>query len=180
MPILLEAIGLFSGANHQHYPTARLRVPGVGAAGRQARDIRARRDRRTVRPQPWRAAWRLILLLWLALLYPVGHYADGSAAVLPYAQSMTLSEMRESEFRYELGRSVWPAELREAVVRIARCESRFESDAVSPDGEDFGDLQIRASQHPELAGFDLLDRRQNLAAGYQVYIKQGFSAWSCW
>lgn len=121
------------------------------------------------------------VLLWLlSLLYPVGYAVDGSRFPVVSYYTMSLSEMRELNFRDALRDSPWPRQLREAVVELARCESRFESDAVSADGQDFGDLQIRRSAHPEFASLDLLDRRQNLAAGYTVYQKQGWTAWACY
>lgn len=126
--------------------------------------------------------WAVIaaVVLWLlGMFYPVAHYADGPPSLVPHAQSMTLEAMREQNFRAELVRSRWPVYTWPDVVRIARCESRFESDAVSEDGKDFGDLQIRREQHPELVGFDLLDRPQNIEAGWVVYQKQGWEAWAC-
>ena len=119
-----------------------------------------------------------LVLLWLfPLLVGVGHWTDGTYGVRTiHVQS--LAEMREWNFRQALSESGWPPQLHETVVRIARCESGFQSDAVSPDGKDFGDMQVRKEAHPELR-YDLLDRKQNLAAAYAVYQKQGWEAWSC-
>lgn len=109
----------------------------------------------------------------------VAYYSDGTRLPVPFPRVLTLAEARERAFAEAVADSPWART--PGVARVARCESRFESDAVSPDGQDRGLMQVRASAHPDLAArYDLLDPRQNLEAAWIVFTERGgWAAWSC-
>ena len=57
-------------------------------------------------------------------------------------------------------------------------ESSGDENAVSPDGQNWGGLQINLVNY---AGdpYDLLDPAINVAVGHDVWLSQGYAAWAC-
>lgn len=90
---------------------------------------------------------------------------------------------REEPFELWLAESPWPRELWGDVTEIAYCESRHLPHVIGDGGLAYGLLQIREDYWPRLVrSFDLLDPRDNLAAGWVVFLEAGrsFAPWSCW
>lgn len=69
-------------------------------------------------------------------------------------------------------------------LRIARCESGLDPTAVSPDGANWGLLQINVVHRARAArmGYawaQMLDAGPNLAVARAIYDEQGFEPWAC-
>lgn len=58
------------------------------------------------------------------------------------------------------------------------CESSFDENAISPDGQNVGLLQINLVNY-DGDPYDLLDPAFNVEAGYDVWLSQGYGAWAC-
>ena len=89
----------------------------------------------------------------------------------------------EESFGVWLAESPWPRDLWGDVAAIAYCESRHLPHVIGDGGLAHGLLQIREDYWPRLVrSFDLLDPRENLAAGWVVFLEAGrsFDPWSCW
>jgi hypothetical protein len=63
------------------------------------------------------------------------------------------------------------------MTRIAACESNFDENAISPDGQNVGLLQINLVHGWTTE--QLTDPAFNIAAGYDVWLSQGYAAWAC-
>jgi soluble lytic murein transglycosylase-like protein len=64
---------------------------------------------------------------------------------------------------------------------VAYCESRFDPAAVSPDGANFGVMQVNKI-HAAKVGGDLallLEPKINLEVAHQIWLDQGWKPWSC-
>jgi hypothetical protein len=67
-------------------------------------------------------------------------------------------------------------------LAVARCESRFHADAVSPDGANYGWFQINIIHRRRVDGdmARLLDPVENARVAYAIYRDNyGWSPWSC-
>lgn len=64
------------------------------------------------------------------------------------------------------------------MARIIECESHGDENAVSPDGENWGGLQINRSNY-DGDPHDLLEPVLNVAIAYSVWKSQGYGAWAC-
>ena len=92
---------------------------------------------------------------------------------------MILNEFQVKEYLYNAGfRGI---DLN-AAVKIANCESNFNTQAHNITGEDSrGLMQINVNAHPELIFQDLFNPQINANAAYKIYLQSGknFSAWTC-
>jgi hypothetical protein len=77
----------------------------------------------------------------------------------------------------------WPCD---TALRIAECESRFDPNAISWDGQDFGLFQIRASVWRywlDERGFSFWDEwmipEKNVAMAHLIYQERGWRPWTC-
>ncbi len=73
----------------------------------------------------------------------------------------------------------------ETALRIIECESRFDPEAVSYDGEDFGLMQLNAETWaPIFPGFwdRWMEPEWNVRTGYEIYKRAGYSfvPWECY
>lgn len=74
----------------------------------------------------------------------------------------------------------------QTAVAIALAESGGNPNAYNPETAagtpsgmgSYGLWQIYRQDHPEFSGWNLYDPATNARAAYQVYLEQGFSAWS--
>ena len=107
----------------------------------------------------------------------VAHYPDRTREPLQAVpRVLTLTEQRERVFAEALAESPWSGT--PAVRSVAWCESELQSDAVGDQGRARGYLQVRRDAHPDLAArFDLDSPSGNLAAGWIVFVRQGWGAW---
>jgi hypothetical protein len=80
-----------------------------------------------------------------------------------------------NNFDFWFQSSQWPSYMYETVKRIVKCESSFQPDIVSPGGY-VGLMQIA----PWFHGYPPSDPVGQLNQGYEVYLKQGWNAWSCY
>lgn len=74
----------------------------------------------------------------------------------------------------------WPCE---TALRIIECESRFDPNAISYDGEDFGLMQLNAETWaPIFPEFwtRWMEPEWNVKTGYEIYKRAGFAPWECW
>lgn len=73
----------------------------------------------------------------------------------------------------------------DAAVRVARCESTLNPQAVSPDGRNFGLFQINrvhAADFADVTGHpwgDVLDPYLNTVYAKHLHDEQGWRPWSC-
>ena len=70
----------------------------------------------------------------------------------------------------------------EPAVRIAYCESSFNTDAHNTSREDSrGLFQINVNAHPQYSNYNLFDPDVNASVAYQVFLQSGkdFSDWTC-
>ena len=70
----------------------------------------------------------------------------------------------------------------EPAVRIAYCESGFDTDAHNTSGEDSrGLFQINVNAHPEYSNYNLFDPNVNATVAYQIFLQKNktFEAWTC-
>ena len=70
----------------------------------------------------------------------------------------------------------------QAAVKIAACESSFNTYAHNTNGEDSrGLMQINVDAHPQYSSLNLFDPQVNCNIAYKIYLESGknFKAWSC-
>ena len=70
----------------------------------------------------------------------------------------------------------------EPAVRIAYCESSFNTEAHNTNGEDSrGLMQINVDAHPDYLYDNLFDPQTNMDVAYKLFLQSGkdFSDWSC-
>ena len=69
----------------------------------------------------------------------------------------------------------------EAAIKIAYCESSFNTQAHNTNGEDSrGLMQINVDAHPEYSYLNLYDPEVNTSIAYEIFTQTGnFSAWTC-
>ena len=74
----------------------------------------------------------------------------------------------------------FPSSIVPTAVAIALAESSGNPNAVNPSdpGGSYGLWQINLGAHPEFANANLMDPQTNANAAFQVYLEQGFGAWS--
>jgi hypothetical protein len=98
---------------------------------------------------------------------PVGFNGDRVSARAAQHYATTVS-----------GSTRWASTL---TTEIIPCESRFFEQAVSPTG-DYGLTQINRETWHEHFDFDLLllDWQYNVESAYEIWLAQGWSAWSCY
>jgi len=94
---------------------------------------------------------------------------------------MILSETQVKSLLYNAG---FRGAALNAAVKIAQCESGFNTLAWNRDGEDSrGLMQINVSPsaNPQYATLDLFDPVINTQVAYQIYLDWGknFKAWTC-
>lgn len=94
----------------------------------------------------------------------------------------TTSCTEEEVARFSIA-TIFPVEEQEHAVRVARCESNFRPDAVSPGN--YGMFQINGvNQHTvEDAGLDWEEVKvstyANTLAAYELWKRSGWGIWSC-
>lgn len=94
----------------------------------------------------------------------------------------TLSVVEEPPYRDLICSYGWHCPTAE---RIIQCESRFDPEAISWDGQDFGLMQINAETWaPVFSEFwtRWMEPEWNVKTGYEIYKRAGysFSDWECW
>jgi hypothetical protein len=70
----------------------------------------------------------------------------------------------------------------QAAVKIAACESGFNTNAHNTSGEDSrGLMQINVDAHPYYSHLNLFDPQINADCAYEIFTKSGktFRAWTC-
>jgi hypothetical protein len=73
----------------------------------------------------------------------------------------------------------WPCD---QAIRVAQCESSLNPSAISPDGANFGLMQVNAVHRARVGGdlSRLLDAATNVAVAYAIYLDAGgWGPWSC-
>ena len=74
----------------------------------------------------------------------------------------------------------WPCE---EALRVAFCESSLSPGAISPDGRNYGLMQVNIIHHARVGGdvSRLLNAAVNVAVAYQIYAAAGYTwqPWSC-
>jgi len=63
------------------------------------------------------------------------------------------------------------------MARIAACESNWDENAISPDGQNVGLLQVNLVHGWTTE--QLTAPAFNVAAAYDVWLSQGYGAWAC-
>ncbi len=118
---------------------------------------------------------------------PVATEAMAAAEVASSSSgSVSAAALRPADVLALLSSTSWPEAMHPWVLAIATCESGLEPGQARGDGGlAWGLLSIRVDVHPHLAArFDLLDARDNLEAGWVVYIEReaaglrGEDAWA--
>ena len=71
---------------------------------------------------------------------------------------------------------IWKEQSKEALA-IAKCESGLNPETIGDSGKSIGIFQIYLPAHPQYKEEDLMNVWYNVSIAYQIYQKQGWSAW---
>jgi hypothetical protein len=128
----------------------------------------------------WQRVGAGALTGWVADTYLEPSALAPAAGVTPFGGSLppassTPTVLSPAALDQALAASPWPKELWPTVKRIVQCESGGNTAAVGPLGHR-GLMQV----DPKLHGPVPDDAVGQLTQGYNVYLKQGWKAWSCY
>lgn len=72
---------------------------------------------------------------------------------------------------------VWPCG---QALAVATCESTLRLDAVSPDGQNIGPMQVNVIHSGKLRpGESLYDPAVSVRIAHDIYVDQGWGPWAC-
>ena len=145
------------------------------------------------RARAWRS-WLFALglasvafLFWLIIGGGSGSIAVAADGAVPTGADRYLTT---SQLEAALDASPWPPRLHDEVTRLAICESGLwglstvwldtRAERITAREHSLGVLQLNVRARPWLDALDLFDVRQNLIAGYTIWLeRRGFDDWSC-